>query len=71
MGGAILAILGVIAFAIPIITTEQTKDVAKVGDLKLQTAEKTSFVIPRIVAGDALVLGVVLVGAGLYSRPQA
>jgi len=35
--GAVLAVLGVIGFAIPFITTEQTKDVAKVGDLKLQT----------------------------------
>ena len=31
-----LDLLGLIGFAIPIFTTQQTKDVAKTGDLKLQ-----------------------------------
>jgi hypothetical protein len=66
--GAVLILLGIIGFAIPIFTTQQTKEVARVGDLKLQTTESTSHVIPPIVSGGALVLGVVLIGAGFYTR---
>ena len=66
--GAILALLGVIGFAIPIFTTRETKDVAKVGDLKLQTTEAREHVIPPPVSGGALVIGIVLIGAGLYQR---
>ena len=40
MGGAVLLLLGLIGFAVPYFTTQQTKDVAKVGDLKLQTTEQ-------------------------------
>jgi hypothetical protein len=66
--GAVLIVLGLVGFAIPIFTTEQTKDVARVGDLKLQTTESTSHVIPPFLSGGALLLGVILVGAGLYQR---
>lgn len=66
--GAILALLGVIGFAIPVFQTKETKDVAKVGDLKLQTTETESHVIPPIVSGGALVLGVILMGAGFYRK---
>jgi hypothetical protein len=53
---------------VPIFTTQQTKEVAKIGDIKLQTTESTSHVIPPMVSGGALVLGIVLIGAGLYTR---
>ena len=68
VGGAVLLILGLIGFAIPIFTTQQTRDVVKVGDLKLQTTESTSHVIPPVVSGGAVVLGVVLIGAGFYLK---
>ena len=68
MGGVVLALLGLLGFAIPIFTTQQTKEVAKIGDLKLQTTENTAHVIPPMVSGGALVLGIVLIGAGLYTR---
>ncbi len=68
IGGVILILLGLVGFAIPIFTTQQTKEVAKIGDLKLQTTENTSHVIPPMVSGGALVLGIVLIGAGLYTR---
>lgn len=68
VAGAILVVLGVLGFAIPIFTTQQTKDVAKVGDLKLQTTESTSHVVPPLLSGGALVLGVVLIGAGVYRK---
>ncbi|HXQ51312.1 MAG TPA: hypothetical protein VN802_09490 [Stellaceae bacterium] len=66
--GAVLIVIGLIGFAIPIFTTEQTKDVAKVGDLKLQTTESTSHVIPPFLSGGVLALGIVLVGAGFYRK---
>ncbi|MDD2876045.1 MAG: hypothetical protein PHT60_02330 [Acidiphilium sp.] len=67
--GALLIILGVTALAIPHFTTQNTRDVAKVGDLKLQTQENTFHTIPTPVSGVAVLLGVVLIGAGLYRRP--
>jgi len=68
IGGAILILLGLIGFAIPVFTTQQTTDVAKIGDLKIQATESTSHVIPPIVTGGALVLGVLLLGAGLFQK---
>ena len=68
LGGAALALFGLVALAIPVFTTEQTKDVAKLGDLKLQATESTSHIIPPIVSGGALVLGSVLIGASFYQK---
>jgi len=68
IGGAILILLGLIGFAIPIFTTQQTTDVARIGDLKIQTTESTSHVIPPIVSSGALVVGVLLLGAGLFQK---
>jgi hypothetical protein len=66
--GAVLALLGIVGLAMPIFTTRDTKEVAKVGDLKLQTTEATQHVIPPVVSGGALAIGIVLLGAGLYQR---
>jgi hypothetical protein len=68
MGGAGLVLLGLVGFAIPIFTTRQTKDVAKIGDLKPQSTKSTSHVIPPILSGGALVLGTVLIGARFLSE---
>ncbi len=68
LGGVVLVLVGLLGFAIPMFTTQQTRDVAKVGDLKLQTTDSTSYVIPRSVSGGAVVLGVVLLGAGFFQR---
>jgi hypothetical protein len=68
LAGAALVLVGLIAFAIPVFTTQQTKDVAKIGDLKLQSTETTSHIIPPIVSAGALVLGAVLIGAGFYQK---
>jgi hypothetical protein len=68
IGGAVLVLLGLLAFAIPAFTTQQTTDVARIGDLKLQTTESKSYVIPPFVAGGVLVLGVVLIGVGFYQK---
>ena len=66
--GAILAVLGLLGFAIPMFTTQQTKDVANIGGLKLQTTESTSHVVPPLLAGGALVLGLVLIGVGIARK---
>jgi hypothetical protein len=68
VGGAVLVALALIGFAIPIFTTQETRDVARIGDLKLQTTESTSHVIPPLLSGGVLVLGVILIGAGLYQK---
>ena len=68
IGGVILVLLALLAFAIPVFTTHETRDVARVGDLKLQATENHSYAIPPLVSGGALVLGIVLIGAGLYQR---
>jgi hypothetical protein len=68
ISGAILVLFGLLAFAIPVFTTQQTKDVARIGDLKLQTTESKSYVIPPFLSGGALILGVVLIGASFYRK---
>ncbi|MDP2334098.1 MAG: hypothetical protein Q8M19_25770 [Reyranella sp.] len=66
--GTILVILGLIGFAIPIFTTQEITELARVGELKLQATETTSHIIPPLLSGGVLVLGVVLIGAGLYRK---
>jgi hypothetical protein len=68
MFGAILALLGLIGIAIPVFTTQQTTDVAKLGNLKLQANENTTHVIPPLVSEGALLIGVVMIGAGMFVR---
>ena len=68
ISGAVLVLLGLIAFAIPVFTTQQTTEVARIGDLKLQATENKSYIIPPFVGGGALILGVVLIGAGFYQK---
>ena len=62
--GAVVAFLGILGLAIPVFTTTQTKDVAKVGSLKIQANEETSHVVPPLVAGGAVVIGLILMGVG-------
>ncbi|MDP1966714.1 MAG: hypothetical protein Q8K93_31490 [Reyranella sp.] len=66
--GAVLVVLGLMGFAIPIFTTQETTELARVGELKLQATETTSHIIPPLLSGGVLVLGVVLIGAGLYRK---
>jgi hypothetical protein len=66
--GAILVIIGLLAFAIPVFTTQKTDTVARIGDLKLQNTEDTSHHIPPLVSGGVLILGFVLIGAGVYQK---
>jgi hypothetical protein len=68
IGGAVLVLLGLLALAIPVFTTQETREVARVGDLKLQTTENRYYSIPPFVGGGALTLGVVLIGAGFHQK---
>jgi hypothetical protein len=68
LAGAIFVALGLIGFAVPIFTTQETSDVAKIGALKLQSTESTSHSIPPLLAGSAVILGIVLAGAGFYQK---
>jgi hypothetical protein len=68
LAGVIFMVLGAIGFAVPMFTTQETSDVAKIGDLKLQTTESTSHSIPPLLAGSALILGIVLIGTGVYQK---
>jgi hypothetical protein len=69
--GAILAILGLIGTAVPYFTTQQTRDVVKLGDLKVTAKEETTHVIPPLVSQGALVIGIVLIGAGVVMGRRA
>lgn len=68
IAGVVVALLGVIAIAVPVFTTEQTKDVAKIGDLTIAAREETSYVIPPFVGPAALAIGVVLIGFGFAAK---
>jgi len=66
--GVLLAFLGIAGLTVPVFTTQQTRDVANIGDLKLQTQEETSHAIPPLVSSSALIIGIILIGNGLYRR---
>jgi hypothetical protein len=66
--GALLALLGILGLAAPVFTTSQTKDVASLGDLKIQSTEQSTHVVPVAASAGALVLGVILLGVGLYQK---
>lgn len=66
--GALLALVGIIALGMPRFTTSETKEVARIGDLKIQATEDKSYVIPPFVSGGVLVLGIILIGAGIMTR---
>ncbi len=66
--GVVIALLGILGLAIPVFTTSQTKDIAKLGDVKIQSTEQNTHVVPQSLSAGLLVLGIVLVGAGVYAR---
>jgi hypothetical protein len=66
--GMFFVVAGLLGFAIPVFETRETEEVARIGDLTLQSTEDTSHRIPAILSGGVLVLGVILVGTGLYQK---
>jgi drug/metabolite transporter (DMT)-like permease len=71
IAGAAIALLGLIAFALPSFNTEKTQDVVKFGDLKVQAKTEQPHVIPPILSEGAIVLGVLLIGAGVVMNRRA
>ena len=69
--GAAVALLGLIAFALPSFNTEDTHDVVKLGDLKVQTKTQETHFIPPILSEGAIALGVLLIGAGVMMGRRA
>ena len=63
--GAAMALIGLIAFAVPSFNTEQTRNVVDLGDLKVQAKTQETHIFPPIVSEGAIALGVLLIGAGL------
>jgi len=68
--GAMIALLGLIGFAVPSFSTQETKDVVNLGDLKVQAKTEEPHVIPPVLSGGAMVLGVLLIGAGLVMNRE-
>ena len=68
--GAALVLLGLIAFAMPSFNTEETKDVVKLGDLKVQAKTEQPHFIPPLVSEGAMLLGILLIGAGVVMSRQ-
>ena len=68
--GAVLVLLGLIAFAMPSFNTEQTRDVVKLGDLKVQAKTEEPHFIPPLVSEGAMLLGILLIGAGVVMSRQ-
>jgi hypothetical protein len=66
--GAILVLVGVAGLAMPVFNTSQNQEVAHIGDLHVDAKETTTHFIPPLVSGGALVLGIVLIGGGLFRR---
>jgi hypothetical protein len=66
--GAVLAIAGLLLLAYPFFTTQQTKEVAHVGPLHVEENEQQTHMIPPILSGAILAVGVVLLAGGLMRR---
>ena len=66
--GAVLAIVGFILLAYPFFTTQQTKEVAHLGPLHVEENEQQTHMIPPILSGGVLAIGVVLLASGLMKR---
>jgi hypothetical protein len=67
-GGAILIMLGVIGFSVPYFTTRDTKEVARLGDLKIQATEEKRHAVPPEAAAGIIILGALVFGAGFVKR---
>ena len=66
--GAILSLLGILGLAVPVFSTPQTEDVAKLGGLKIEAQTQQTHVVPPIVSGAAIAVGVLLIGVAVVAR---
>ncbi|HUY28067.1 MAG TPA: hypothetical protein VMV27_11660 [Candidatus Binataceae bacterium] len=66
--GVCIALLAILGLAVPAFTTSQTRNVASLGDVKLQSTQQSTHVVPVALSVGGLILGFVLIGAGMYSK---
>jgi hypothetical protein len=66
--GAILAVIGLVLLAYPFFTTQQTKEVAHVGSLHVDENEQQTHMVPPILSGGVLAVGIVLLAGGMMNR---
>lgn len=69
--GGFIALFGLIALAIPSFNTQDTRDVVRLGDLKVQAKTEETHTIPPILSEGTIVLGVLLIGAGMAMNRRA
>ena len=66
--GALFARLGILGLVIPEFSTSHTKNVVNLGDVKIQSTEKSTHMVPPALGAGVVILGAILVGGGLYQR---
>jgi len=66
--GAILAVIGLVLLVYPFFTTQQTKEVAHVGPLHVDENEQQTHMVPPILSGGILAVGVVMLAGGLMKN---
>ena len=66
--GIVMVVAGLAGFALPRFTTRQTTEVARIGDIKLETTQSNTRIIPPLLSGGVLLAGVLLIGAGVLRR---
>lgn len=66
-----MILTSLLGFAISVFTAQSTETAAKIGDLKLQATEDTTYHIPQFLSGGALVLGVIVIGLSLNQKRQS
>jgi len=64
LAGIILIVIGILALVYQAFPYSQTKEVAKIGSLEIQSKETHELPVPPIVGGICVVAGVVLLVAG-------
>ncbi len=69
--GVFIALLGLFGLAIPVFSTSQTHEIASVGDVKIQSTEQSTHLVPKALSASGLALGLVLIGAGVYAKRGA
>lgn len=68
MSGIALVLLGVLGLAIPQFTTQKTEEVARIGDLKIQTTDRETHSISPFLSGGAIIIGLMIAGSALLKR---
>ena len=68
LAGLALVIAGIMGFAIPAFTTRNTEEVARIGNLKIESSQDTFHSVPPLLSAGLLLLGVVMIGSSLYRK---